>query len=313
MKRYFRLAHFLIATSALLAAFAGAASGREPVKLRVLFLGNSYTYFNNLPQLVAGLSLAAGQEKTLETEMVTIGGATLKILWEDGGALRAIKKHKWDYVVLQEQSTLGPSPVVDGSPQINDPQVFYEYARRFDAELKKAGTKTIFYLTWARQNRPETQAVLTAAYQSIGQELKAIVAPVGLAWESALKERPQLILHLPDKAHPNQCGSYLAACVFYAILFGQSPEGLPGKLAGPAVDYTGSVRGDKGHVELVNLSAADAALLQKIAWQTVQQQSKSPEHEKSGAFWDPHVLLADARHLSGRTARPKPGNESSPR
>ena len=241
----------------------------QPGKLRILFIGNSYTYFNNLPQLVAGLAASANPRRRMETEMVTVGGATLKSLWEGGRALEAIKLGGWNYVVLQEQSTLGVAPVVDGIPQIADPKTFHEYARLFDAEIKKAGAKTIFYLTWARQNAPEKQALLTEAYQKIAKELNATVAPVGVAWENALKENPRLTLHNPDKSHPTPMGSYLAACVFYATIYGKSPVGLSAHITGAVVDQTGKVIGAQG--ELVNLSKDDAALLQKITWETARK------------------------------------------
>lgn len=242
-------------------------------KQRVLFIGNSYTYFNNLPQMFAGLAASAKPPLVVEAEMVVVGGATLKSLWEGGKALETLRSGKWDYVVLQEQSTLGPTPMVNGVVQISDPKTFHEYARRFDAEIKKAGAKTIFYLTWARQNAPQTQTALTSAYLSVGKELDDLVAPVGIAWESALKSNPQLPLHIEDRSHPNPAGSYLAACVFYATIFGKSPEGLSGHITGTVIDHTGKFSETPG--DLVNLSKSDAAFLQKIAWEITQNLASS--------------------------------------
>lgn len=262
----------LLALAVLSGGQTKAANSNEAGKLRVLFIGNSYTYFNNLPQMVAELSKlakSASKQKTIEAEMFTVGGATLKSLWESGKALEVLKGGKWDYVVLQEQSTLGLGPMVNGEVRINDPKTFHEYARLFDAEIKKAGAKTVFYLTWARQNAPQTQAALTDAYLSIAKELNAIAAPAGIAWQTALKARPDFALHIEDKSHPNPAGSYLAACVFYATIYGQSPEGLPARLTGTIVDHSGKIGDAQG--ELVNLGKEDAAFLQKIAWQTVQQ------------------------------------------
>ncbi|MBI1766668.1 MAG: SGNH/GDSL hydrolase family protein [Acidobacteria bacterium] len=249
-----------------------AAQKAVPVR-RVLFIGNSYTYFNNLPQMLVGLAQAAKPAQPLEAEMVTVGGATLKRLWEEGQALAAIKRGGWNYVVLQEQSTLGNAPIVDGKPQIADPKTFHEYARLFDAEIKKAGAQTVFYLTWARQNAPETQAQLTAAYTSIAKELNALLVPVGLAWEAALQKRPELALHIADKSHPTAVGTYLAACVFYATLSGRTPAGLPNAVTGALIETTGKAKeGPPG--ELARLNMAEASLLQAIAWETVKAQRK---------------------------------------
>ncbi|HMV47455.1 MAG TPA: SGNH/GDSL hydrolase family protein [Blastocatellia bacterium] len=246
-----------------------SAAGQSSQKLRVLFIGNSYTYYNNLPRMLAGLAASAKPARVLETDMLTVGGATLKHLWEGGQAQQLLARGKWDYVVLQEQSTLGASKMVGGVAQINDPAEFHAAARVYDAEIKKLGAKTLFYMTWARQNNPASQTQLTEAYTKIGRELNASVAPVGLAWQAALKARPDLALHVEDKSHPNPAGSYLAACVFYAVLYGQSPEGLAEGVTGALVDSSGKPGDTVG--ELVKLSRADAAFLQKVAWETVRK------------------------------------------
>ena len=240
------------------------------IKIRVLFIGNSYTYYNNLPQIVTALATSANQ--TLETEMIATGGATLKKHWEDGRALEALKRGHWDYVVLQEQSTLG---FTTGGSQINSPKMFHEYARLFNAEIIKVGAKTVFFLTWARQNLPQTQAALTEAYLAIAKELKAIVAPVGIAWQRALKNNPSLALHQKDLSHPTPMGSYLSACVIVTTLFGKTSVRLTPRVLGNAVDATGRVLAEpvsggngNGTVELVSLSKSESAFLQQIARET---------------------------------------------
>jgi len=200
-----------------------------------------------------------------------VGGATLKRLWEEGQAVAAIKRSGWDYVVLQEQSTLGFAPMVNGLPTIADPKVFQEYARLFDAEIKKTGAQTVFYLTWARQNAPETQAQLSAAYQAIANELKAKLAPVGLAWAAALEQNPGLALHREDKSHPTPAGTYLAACVFYATLYEQSPAGLTGVVMGQSPELLDGRIESEEMVELARLNAAEAKFLQQVAWDTVKK------------------------------------------
>jgi hypothetical protein len=235
---------------------AGQKESRRP--LRILFIGNSYTYFNNLPQLLSQLAASASPAKTIETQMIVRGGATLKMHWEEGSALKALQQGKWDYVVLQEQSTL----------PITDPAAMHKYARLFDAEIKKVGARTIFHLTWARQHQPENQEKLNEAYFTIARELQALVAPVGVAWQKAFKEDAKLVFHNEDKSHPNAAGSYMAAAVFYALIYGKSPEKLSSQLMGFAVSDSGVVGEDK--TELVNLDKAAAALIQRIAWQTVK-------------------------------------------
>ncbi len=251
----------LIVICALAASSAAQIRSRsvtkeDDPKLRVLFIGNSYTYYNNLPEIFK--QLAAAANKPVETEMVVRGGATLKIHWEDGQAAKRIKQSHWDYVILQEQS-LQP---------INDPSTMHKYARLFDAEIKASGSKTVFFMTWARQNRPETQAALTDAYAKIAKELNALLVPVGQVWQQAFKENPQIVLHLPDQSHPNSMGSYLSACLFFAVLLARSPENLPGLIVGKSVSTDGRVNEEKS--ELVSLNKGDAAFLQRLAWQTIK-------------------------------------------
>ena len=247
-------------------------------KLRVLFIGNSYTYVNNLPGIVTALAESANE--SIESEMIAAPGATLKKHWEDGKAIEALKHGHWDYVVLQEQSTLGL--VSQGGPPINNPRTFHEYARLFDAEIKSSGARTMFFLTWARQNLPETQSLLTNAYLSIAKELHGIVIPVGIAWQMALKKNPSVALHQKDLSHPTPAGSYLAGCVLYSTLYGKSAAGLTSRIVGNAVDASGRVldshdeqgAGSQHKSELVNLSKPDSAFLQQVAWQTVSEENR---------------------------------------
>ncbi len=215
------------------------ASGREEAELRVLWIGNSYTYVNDLPKMVAELA-KAGSQRPLVYDRETPGGCSLEKHWKGGKALSKIRTRKWDYVVLQDHS-LGP---------LKNPAALAEYAKMFDAEIRKQGGKTLLYLTWARANAPENQEKLSKAYLDLAADMKVQVAPVGIAWEKALAADKGRVLHQRDKSHPSAAGTYLAACVFYATLYGKSPEGLPGKVGG--------------------LTDDEARKLQAIAWQAVQ-------------------------------------------
>ena len=240
--------------------------------LRVLFIGNSYTHLNDLPGLTARLAASARPSRALETFEVGEGGATLKRHWEAGRALEAIRKGNWDYVVIQEQ----------GGLEIRDTKMFNDYARLFDAEIKKAGARTVFFLTWARQDSPQDQALLTNAHASIAGELKALVAPVGRAWQNALEENPKMVLHWSDRSHPNAAGTYLAACVFYAVVYSSSPEGLSQS----------------------NLSETDAAFLQRIAWRTARGYQRAMADGKIPTTEIP-IPVAKPAAEAARPARPE--------
>jgi hypothetical protein len=203
---------------------------------KVLFIGNSFTARNNVPALVEQLAESRG--KQLQHRLISAGGASLRMHWNKGDAQKAIRDTRYDYVVLQEQSTLPVKNAVR----------MHENIRLFDKEITDSGAKTALYLTWARQNVPETQKTITDAYVSIGEELGALIVPAGVAWQNFTHHHSHPVLHDQDKSHPTLAGSYLAACVFFAALFSESPVGIASDLKG--------------------LAKADIELLQKSAWET---------------------------------------------
>ena len=215
-------------------------TNRSPATpMKVLFIGNSFTARNNVPALIAQLAGSRGRE--LQHRLISAGGASLRMHWNKGDAQKAIQQTRYDYVVLQEQSTL----------PIKNPLRMHENIRLFDHAIKASNAKTTFYLTWARQNAPETQKAITDAYTVIGDELSAITVPVGVAWENFNRKHSSPVLHDADKSHPTLAGSYLAACVFYAVLFNDSPACIASDLKG--------------------LTRAEQDLLQKTAWAVVQK------------------------------------------
>ena len=121
--------------------------------LRVLFVGNSYTYVNDLPGMFTRLAAAGKPAVKVETQSIVVGGATLRMHINSGAVTKALAASHWDYVVLQEQSHLGVASLADVEP-------FQASARELDAAIKKAGAKTVFYLTWSVKPVPEEQADL---------------------------------------------------------------------------------------------------------------------------------------------------------
>jgi len=244
--------------------FAQAPDAEPRVPIRVLFIGNSATYVNNLPDMLEGLAKSTTGSPLILAEMVAKPAATLQQHWEEGQAVAKIRQRSWDYVVLQEQTSLGFT-LIDGQISINDPRFFHTYARLFDREIKEAGAHTVFMLTWARKSLPEQQAALNTAHSKIADELGATLIPVGPAWQALSQQRPDLNLYMEDGGHPSPAGSYLAACLFYATLLGKSPLGLTGELSGHAFSVPG-VRQDTVST-IAALSTSDAEALQRVAVQ----------------------------------------------
>lgn len=248
-----------------------AKPASPPAKpLRVLFIGNSYTYFNNVPALVEGLAAATTTNglRPITTRMLAPGGASLERHWNDPEVRKTLQAGGWDYVVLQEQSTLNAPYLVNGKPRVANPETFFRYARLLGQEIRKTGAQLVFYLTWARRDAPpEDQAMLNHAYTEMAREFGAALAPVGLAWQAVRKERPDLDLYYEDGSHPSPAGSYLAAAVLYATLLGRDPQGLPGRIEGPAVNLDTGLAAPAQKVTLADVPADKALVLQRAAWQ----------------------------------------------
>jgi hypothetical protein len=246
----------------------------------ILFIGNSYTYFNNVPEMVAAL-MAAGAGCHVQTRMIAPGGAELRKQWADDRNRAALTERKWDYVILQDQSTLGRDYYVDGNARVVGDELFAPAAALWSKAARDAGVRPVFYLTWSRKATPEDQAALDHAYFSAAHQAGAPVAPAGIAWQLVRRERPDLELYWKDGSHPSPAGSYLAACAIYATLLHRDPSGLPSRITGTAISVEGTPVDPAAEKlapgkspTLVDLGAADAAEIQGAAWRAWVQVSK---------------------------------------
>lgn len=183
---------------------------------RILFIGNSYTSRNQLPRLLSDLAAAAEHPRRVEFELIFGGGASLKRHWNAGIAQEKLARLSWNYVVLQEQSTL----------PLKNAARYHQSVRLFAPEIARSGAKTALYLTWARQHAPETQGSITRAIEEIAAEIGAMVIPVGPAWQAVRARHGDVALYTDDGSHPTVVGSYLAACVFLVRLYGAAPRGF---------------------------------------------------------------------------------------
>jgi len=281
------------------AAARAAASDRTKAAsapVRILFLGNSYTYFNNLPHMLEQLTASARLRRSVQGTMVVEGGATLRDHWEQGKALALLRQKHWDYVVLQEQSNLGVAYFVDGQSRITNAPDFQKYALRFHRAIQEVGAKTVLFQTWAREDAPERdQAMLNHIYGSVAKEIQCQLVPVGMAWQETRKANAAVPLFAADGSHPAPAGTYLTACCFFATLFGRDPAGLTRTISGRALDTEGKPSGSRQDV-LVQLDQATATLLQRKAWDTV--------HRCSTRRWLPRSVETSAPGIAPSSGRP---------
>jgi hypothetical protein len=223
---------------------------------KILFLGNSYTYVNDLPKTIHDIASAMGDSIYYDSN--TPGSYTLNLHSTNATSIAKIQSQSWDYVVLQEQSQMPAFPPSQVATDV------YPYAHKLDSIItaNDSCTETVFYMTWGRKNGDQTncasyppvctyegmQGRLRQSYLQLGIDNSATVAPAGMAWYNTRLLNPVFDLYQTDESHPSVYGTYLTACVFYAILFHKSPAGC---------SYISSI------------SASDASALQQVATITV--------------------------------------------
>ena len=188
--------------------------------LRVLFVGNSYTYYNNLPDMVSTISKST--DTYIYTEMSAVGGARLKYHFNQEHGLKTkdlIKNGNFDIVVLQEQS-MGT---------ITNKEEFLLYSKKLSNYIKSHKAKPYFFSTWSRKKTPETQNTITKTYNEAAKKNNGIAVLVGSAWTKAIKIKPENNLHHEDGSHPSSLGTFFSACVFVKYITGK----LPSKVINP--------------------------------------------------------------------------------
>jgi hypothetical protein len=222
---------------------------------RVLFVGNSYMYYNDsLHNHVNRIASAADPalQKGIQYKSATVGGAPL---WHHNivhlttpGNLGI--KQPFELVIMQGNST----DAMSDAPRAR----FRESVIAFNEVISKQGGKVALYMTPAhvkpsKAATPDMTDKTAEMYVSAGNEIGALVIPTGLAFAEAYRQRPDIKLHHDfDGSHPTLIGTYLAACTVYASIYGKSP-------VGNTYDYYGRISKD------------DAAFLQKVADETVKK------------------------------------------
>ncbi len=195
--------------------------------LRLLFIGNSYTYYNDLPQMV--YEIAKTQKKKLAVRSITKGGERLHGHLKNDKLRKALTEEHWDFVVLQEQSSDPARPTESVIANI------YPAARELDSLIHVGSpeAKTVFYMTWGHkygsthkiENYPLVytyegmQERIKTTYLEMTYRNNAICAPVGMAWQRVREERADYQLYNQDLSHPSPLGTYLTANVIYTTLF----------------------------------------------------------------------------------------------
>lgn len=166
--------------------------------LRLLFIGNSHTYYNDMPAMVAEIAKKSGFE--CDVTMIAHGGWYLAQHVEEPDVKFNILYGHYDYVILQEHShPFGPE------------EKYYEAVRILNKWIREAGSIPVIYETWAKKNEESEQPRMNAAHEQIAKEIGAILAPVGENWWGIKKSQPDVEMYYEDGAHASRRGSEFAA------------------------------------------------------------------------------------------------------
>jgi hypothetical protein len=188
-------------------------------ELRVLFIGNSLTYTNDLPAVVGAFGKATGQ-RPFTHKTIAFPDFSLEDHWNSKDSHKAIAKNDWDYVVMQQ----GPSASQEGRA------LLLEYTRRFADEIRRIRGRPALYMVWPSASRRQDFKGVSESYRQAAEDVDGLVFPVGEAWLSAWSVNPSIALYSSDGFHPSKAGTYLAGLVIYEQLFNKSPLGLPSTL-----------------------------------------------------------------------------------
>lgn len=231
--------------------FSGFIQAKE--ETRLLIIGNSYTFYNNLPELIQAMADADGYP--LKVDSYTAGAMSLRGFLnspQHAAAPQKLAIGHYDWVLLQDQSQ---------TPSAR-PEETIESVRRWSELARAQRTRTMLFLTWAHAAVENGRMTLQTAMQNdtsltycrAAAETNARVAPVGEAWRRWYRKYPTRPLHQNDLSHPTEEGTYLAACVIYSTLTGKPATSIPVRLRNSPV----------------RISAPRARDLQKIAAQTIR-------------------------------------------
>jgi hypothetical protein len=261
--------------------------------IKILFIGNRYTYNNNLPLMLKKLAEAGKQEKVetaISTQLGTesINGECCKApaIRGEVDVTSAYKESihyldcdqtlplnlgnapnncivntsfEWHYINPQTRRILDEDSwnyvvIQDQSLMpVLDRSKTLEFGKQLIDEIRQIGAEPLLFLTWARLNISNMQEILNDTYISLSRMTETQICPVGPAWQLVVDSNPEIPLHEVDKSYPTAFGTFLSACVFYSTIFDKSPLGLPGTLASD-----GTI--------LVDLPENQARYLESVAW-----------------------------------------------
>lgn len=210
---------------------------------RVLFIGNSHTYFNEgMDANLMALAASIDSNLCVTAARISGGGLRLDEHWDAGEAVMEIQTGGWDIVSLRGS----------GGTVLTYPDSYAYYVALFDEEIRQAGGRTALPAMWAGRDYPEIAPIITERIATIAATHDAIILPYATAWAHALAERPEIPIYHADGGHPSPHGTYLSTCIAFVALYGIDPRGAT-------------------YVTDASITVAERDYLQDLAWWTVRE------------------------------------------
>ena len=185
--------------------------------MKVLFIGNSHTYFNDMPELFRRFYEITAGEST-DVVMLAYSGRDLEWHRKEYFAVRyQLLYGNFDYCIIQQAAHPFPP---EETTMIMGKEII--------SLCHKTKTKPVVYLTWAEKRFPEHQEKMNHVLSKLAEENSALLAPVGIVWENVLREHPEIDLFWKDGEHAGVYGDFLAAAVFCRLIAGQVSPSVSG-------------------------------------------------------------------------------------
>lgn len=217
--------------AALLLCFAALGMAQE--ERRVLFVGNSYVYTNDLPRLVENIAASMGDRLSCTSNAP--GGCTLQQHCQNQ-SMTLIRQGGWDFVVLQEQSQRPSFPQAQVEVEV------FPFAERLvdSVYANNPCCEPMFFMTWGHKygdagNAPYfpvlgtyegMDSMLCERYTYMARSFDASLCPVGRVFRYLRENHADIDVYSPDNSHPSLAGSYAAACAFYVLFFHRDPDSI---------------------------------------------------------------------------------------
>ena len=201
--------------------------GLSQEKVKILMVGNSFTFYYNLPMTIEQFSKFKGLD--WEVHQSTASGASLKHHWKSEKGLASVQQIKnniYTHIIFQEYSSY---PLI----AIDTTQKYLNLMHK----MTDNKSRKFIYATWSypnilKNNNSSTPSseVIEDKLESIKPSLDTNILPVGRAFDLFQLRHPGQTLFTSDDKHPNSIGSYLAACVIFSKISNQSSIGIPKRI-----------------------------------------------------------------------------------